>query len=399
MDTRAQRLRDAPTGRTAARTEAALSKSNNRSGIFVKGNLDLTFLVLTLTLVAFGLIVLFSASYATSYYESGKSTYYITRQAGFAVMGIAVMFVASKLNYQIFRSLSLPLLIFSVLMLVMVLFIGVNRNGATRWIDIGFTEFEPSEIAKLAVILAFAAMISMFKEKMKSFRYGLLPFILILGVIAFLMSKQPHYSGAIIIVALGAAMLFMGGVHWGWFVSGFSVLLGAGYFAATKVDYIISRFAVWRDPWLDALDTGWQTIQSLYALGTGGLLGLGLGNSRQKFFYLPEESNDYIFSVACEELGFIGGLIILLLFALLIIRGYWLAMHARDRFGSLVVAGISTLFALQVFLNIAVCTNLIPVTGISLPFFSYGGTALILQLAEMGIILSVTRQSRTVRSG
>ena len=371
-----------------------LRTAPDRMRIFARGHLDTTFLVLTLTLVAFGLVILFSASYATSYYESGRSTFYIFRQALFAAMGIVIMFIVSKFNYKFFRALAFPSLALSIVLLILVLIIGVERNGAKRWIDLGITEFEPSEIAKLAVILSFAAMISMFRDRMKTFRYGLLPFLVILAVISLLLSRQPHYSGAIIIVVLGAVMLFMGGVHWGWFVCGFGVLGAAGYFAATKMDYIMERVAVWRDPWLDALDTGWQTIQSLYALGTGGLLGLGLGNSRQKFFYLPEESNDYIFSIACEELGFVGGFVILLLFALLVIRGFWLALHAKDRFGSLIAAGISTLLALQVFLNIAVCTNLIPVTGISLPFFSYGGTALILQLTEMGIILSVSRQNR-----
>ncbi len=358
----------------------------------------MTFLVLTLTLVAFGLVILFSASYATSYYEKGRSTYYIFRQAGFAALGILLMLLVSRINYQFFRAVAFPLLALSVVLLILVLFVGVKRNGALRWIDLGFTEFEPSEIAKLAVILSFAAMISTYKDKMRTFRYGLLPFLAILAVISLLMSRQPHYSGAIIITGLGAVMLFMGGIHWGWFVFGFGALGAAGYVAVTRMEYIMDRVAVWKDPWLDALDTGWQTIQSLYALGTGGLLGLGLGNSRQKFFYLPEESNDYIFSIACEELGFVGGLVILLLFALLIIRGFWLALHAKDRFGSLIAAGISTLLALQVFLNIAVCTNLIPVTGISLPFFSYGGTALILQLTEMGIILSVSRKTRAAQT-
>lgn len=366
-----------------------------REGLIARGRMDVTFLVLTLVLVAIGLVVLFSSSYAVSFDENnGNSTYYIGRQLIFAGIGIAAMFVASLMNYQFYRALSFPLLAFSILMLVLVLFVGVTRNGSKRWLDLGITEFEPSEVAKLAVILCFASLISMFREKMKTFRYGILPFVGIIGVIGFLMSRQPHYSGAIIIALLGAAMLFMGGVHWGWFVAGFGTLGVVGAIAATRMDYIVQRLAIWRDPWIDERNIGWQTIQSLYALGSGGLLGLGLGNSRQKFSYLPEESNDYIFSIACEELGFIGGFIILLLFALLIIRGYWLALHARDRFGSLIIAGITTMMALQVFLNIAVVTNLIPVTGISLPFFSYGGTALILQLVQVGIVLSVSRQSR-----
>lgn len=366
-----------------------------RELIFSKGPMDITFLVLTMLLVSIGLVILFSSSYAAALAENLPSTFYIKRQFIFAVGGVAIMLLASKLNYQIYRMFALPILIFSILMLVAVLFVGKTHGGSKRWLDLGITEFEPSEVTKLGIILAFSAMIVKFKEKMRTFKYGLLPFIPFLGAILFLMAKQPHYSGAIIILILGGVMLFMGGVPWSWIIAGGIALAGVIVFAVTKVDYIISRVAIWRDPWSDAQNVGWQTIQSLYALGSGGLLGLGLGNSRQKFSYLPEESNDYIFSIACEELGFVGGFIILLLFALLIIRGYWLALHTKDRFGSLVIAGISTMTAVQVFLNIAVVTNLIPVTGISLPFFSYGGTALIMQMAQSGIILSISRENPT----
>ena len=373
--------------------EQAVRPKRNISRFLSTGKLDVTYLVLTLVLVSFGLVILLSSSYAAALAENLPSTYYVKRQLIFAVGGILIMLAASRIHYRFYRLASLPILVFSILMLVAVLFIGVSHNGSRRWLNLGFTEFEPSEVAKLGVILSFSSLISKYRERMKTIRYGIIPFIIILGIIFFLMSQQPHYSGAIIILALGAAMMFMGGVHWGWFAAGFGVLAVAVVIGATKMDYIVSRVAIWRDPWSDIQNTGWQTVQSLYALGSGGLLGLGLGNSRQKFSYLPEESNDYIFSIACEELGFIGGVIILLLFALLIIRGYWLALHARDRFGSLVIAGITTMMSLQVFLNIAVVTNLIPVTGISLPFFSYGGTALIMQLAQVGIVLSISREN------
>ena len=187
--------------------------------------------------------------------------------------------------------------------------------------------------------------------------------------------------------------MFVGGVKKGWFIAGIIVVGVLGWLIITKVGYSSTRIATWRDPFSDTTGTGWQIIQSLYSIGSGGFLGLGLGNSRQKYLYLPEEHNDFIFAVVCEELGWVGAVIIIILFMLLIIRGYWLAMHARDRFGTLVIVGITTLLALQVFFNIAVVTNFIPTTGISLPFFSYGGTALVMQLAEMGMILSVARQN------
>ena len=213
------------------------------------------------------------------------------------------------------------------------------------------------------------------------------------------MLMEPHMSGTILILVAGASILFAAGIKMYWFIGG-GTAAGLGlWFIMNNTDYMASRLAIWKDPWSDYLGKGYQTIQSLYAVGSGGLLGVGLGNSRQKFLYLPEPENDYIFSIACEELGYIGAAIILILFALLIIRGYWIAIHSRDRFGALLVVGITTLMAVQVFLNIAVITNLIPVTGISLPFFSYGGSALMIQLLEMGIVLSVSRQIPAPRQG
>ena len=212
-------------------------------------------------------------------------------------------------------------------------------------------------------------------------------------LIAALMLKEPHMSGTILVLAGGAAVLFAAGIHLGWFVAGGSFVVAALWFIISSTDYMTARINLWLDPWDDRLGAGYQTIQSLLAIGSGGVFGEGLGNSRQKFLYLPEAQNDFIFAVVCEELGLIGASLVLVLFALLIIRGYWLALHARDKFGSLVIVGVVTLFAFQVFANVAVVTNLFPVTGISLPFFSYGGTALCIQLAEMGLILSISRQN------
>ena len=237
---------------------------------------------------------------------------------------------------------------------------------------------------------------------MKSWREGFLPHILLLAAVTLLTIVEPHFSGAVLIFGIGAAMMVVGGIHWGWIAAGVGSVGAAGYlvlftdFMEKVVGYNASRIAVWRDPFAGDLawrrDEAWQTIQSLYAIGSGGLLGVGLGKSRQKFGYLPEAQNDYIFAVVLEELGLIGGTLIMILFAFLIIRGFWLAIHARDRFGSLLIVGVTTQIALQTFLNIAVVTNFMPSTGISLPFFSSGGTALAIQLVEVGIVLSVSRQ-------
>ena len=240
--------------------------------------------------------------------------------------------------------------------------------------------------------MSYAQLIARYKDRMKTFR-GLIPFIMILGVMVVALLFQSHLSGIIIICAVAAAMLFMGGVQLRWFALGLGAIALLGVIYLSTRGYAADRITAWLDPWSDPRDTGFQIIQSLYAIGSGGLMGLGLGRSRQKYQYLPEEHNDYIFPIICEELGFVGAVVIILLFMLLIIRGYWIAMHAKDRFGALLVGGISTLMALQVFFNIGVVTNFLPSTGISLPFFSYGGTALLIQLFEMGLVLSVSRQS------
>ena len=269
-------------------------------------------------------------------------------------------------------------------------------GGARRWLSLGFTTFQPSEIAKLGVILYFADSISKKKDKMRTLRYGILPYGFILVLIAVLMYFEPHLSGTVLILGIGAAMMFVGGIRGYWVGIGIGGIAAVAYaFLSGLITYNSSRIAIWLDPLNDAFKTGtgYQTRQSLIAIGSGGLLGLGLGKSRQKYLYLPEEHNDYIFPILCEELGFVGAVVVILLFILLIVRGYYIAMHARDRFGALLAAGISTHFALQTFLNIGVVTNFLPATGISLPFFSYGGTALLMQLFEAGIVLAVSRQN------
>ena len=383
------------------------------------GPVDLPFLMLTLMLVGIGLIMVFSASYATAYYDSSaivqnNPLYYIKRQSLYAVIGLLAMYGMTKMNYQHWRLLTIPMLAVSIFLLVLVLTpLGVRSNGAQRWLHIFLLfgpTFQPSEIAKVAVIMYFSARLSKRNtEKPRRLsprsplsgvvgfldRIGfleLVPYGAILLLVAALMLKQPHMSGTILVLAGGASVLFAAGIHWGWFVAGITGVGGLLWIVITLTPYMTNRINLWLDPWSQRQGLGYQTVQSLIAIGSGGMLGRGLGNSIQKMLYIPEPENDFVFPIVVEELGFVGGLVVLVLFALLILRGYWLALNARDKFGALTIVGIITLLAVQVFLNIGVVTNLIPNTGISLPFFSYGGTALMIQLGEMGMVLSISRQ-------
>ena len=372
-----------------------------------KGSMDIPFLLLTLLLTGIGLMMLFSASFPSAYYETGSAGYYFKRQAIFAAAGIVAMLVVGRFNYQRWRGAAKMLMVLAIFLLLLVIIpgVGITKNNATRWLGIdGVLTFQPSEIAKLAVIVYFADSISKKKERMRDLREGVLPYGVWLAVIAVLMLLEPHLSGTILIVGTGAIMMAVGGMP-AWLIGagvggvaaaawGFVALVDAGI-----ISYGASRINMWHDPWLDSSDDGYQMVQSLIAIGSGGLLGTGLGKGRQKFLYLPEESNDFIFSTVCEELGLIGASLILLVFALLLLRGFWIALHARDRFGTLLVVGVVSHLGLQVFLNVAVVTGLVPATGISLPFFSYGGTALLLQLVEIGLVLSVSRQIPAKREG
>ena len=359
-----------------------------------RGAIDVPFLLIVLLLLTIGVVMVLSASFARAYYSAATKhtgTYYFTRQLFFAVTGVAIMLLASRFPIGFYRRFSGILLLFSIVMLLLVLLGGVRANGARRWFAVGSITFQPSEIAKIAVILFEAQLICRFKDKMSTFRYGVLPFGIVAVVIVGLLVLEPHLSASIIIIGVTAIMMFIGGTRLFWFILGGGLVGLGGVIAINVLHYSGERISAWMDPFADTSDTGYQIVQSLYAIGSGGLSGLGLGNGRQKYLYLPEEHNDFIFSVVCEELGFIGAALILILFALLIVRGFWLAMHCKDRYSFLVCSGTTALLALQVILNVAVVTNLIPCTGISLPFFSYGGTALWLQLAEMGIILSISR--------
>ena len=360
-------------------------------------SMDAGFFTLALILLAMGVVMVLSSSYARAYYDPGSSTggngaYYFLRQLIFALLGVGAMLLASRLPMSFYRRYTFHFLGLTLVLLMLVPIIGVKANGSRRWLGVGGLTLQPSELAKLAVILSFSLLICRFQGKMRSFKYGIVPFLTILGIMIGLLILEPHFSASIILIAIGGVMMFLGGVGLGWFIAALGGVPAALAVLLTFFPDASSRISTWRDPFSDPSDRGYQIVQSLYSIGSGGLSGLGLGGSRQKFLYLPEEHNDFIFSVACEELGFIGAALILALFALLILRGYWIALHQRDRFNFLTCAGISTLLAIQVFLNVAVVTNLVPCTGISLPLFSYGGTALLIQLFEMGIILSASRE-------
>lgn len=376
--------------------------------IMSKGPIDLPFALLVLLLTAIGVLMVFSASFARAYYEASDPSAaaalsVFARQAGFAVVGIVVMFGVSKVDYHWWRRWAVLGLVGAIVLLVLVIIphnpLAVTSGGATRWLKLGI-RFQPSEIAKFAVILYFAATISVKKDKMRNFNDGILHYMLILGLIALLMLKEPHLSGTILILCIGACMMFVGGISEKMAALGVGAgVLGILVLVSGVLPYGQSRIMQWKDPWAYAAYEGYQTVQSLLAIGSGGLAGVGFGKGRQKLLYLPEEHNDMIFAIVCEELGFIGAALILSLFCFLVLRGFWIAVHARDRFGGLLAVGITTMIAIQTFLNVAVVTNFVPNTGISLPFFSYGGTALMIQLFEMGIMLSVSRQIPGPKSG
>ena len=358
--------------------------------------LDLPLLVLVLLLLTSGLIALFSASYATAYYNEGNSFAFISRQLIWAALGLVAMIVISNIPYQIFHRLALPIMLFSIALLVVVLFMP-PINGCRRWIFIGGFNIQPSEIAKFAITIFFSQLIVVFgEEKMKTFRFGVLPFLITLGIVGALMVLEPHLSGTVLIMCIGLALMFVGGTKIRWFAIGGALIAAAVVvviFTPDLIAYAKDRIDFWIHPENDPLGKGFQTLQSLYAIGSGGLLGLGLGNSRQKYMYLPESENDFVFAVWCEELGFVGAALVIILFALLIWRGFVVATKAKDKFGSLIAVGLTVQIGIQALLNIAVVTNTIPNTGISLPFFSYGGSSLLMLLAQMGVLLSISRHA------
>ena len=374
----------------------AKEKRKSSSFLFVGGEMDYAFLLIVIVLLSIGLVMLFSASYANAHYFLGDSLFYISKQVIFAVLGVFCMFAISRINYKLLKPLALPVYVVSLALLVIVLFME-PINNVRRWIPLPVAgTIQPSEVAKFALILVFASYISVYYQKMHTFKYGMLPFGCIIAPVIFLLLREPHLSASVLMIGITAVMMFVGGTDYRWFVAGVvavAAVIALIILSPDIVHYAGGRVETWLDPFSDPQGDGFQTIQSLYAIGSGGLTGAGIGGSRQKYLYLPEPQNDFIFAIVSEELGFIGATIILCLFALLVWRGFVIAMRCRDRFGCLVAVGITAQVGLQTILNVAVVTNTMPNTGISLPFFSSGGSALLMLLCQMGVILSISRSS------
>lgn len=376
-------------------------------------NFDFTVVVTLLLLLALGIIMVLSASSPTALAEEGDSYAYVKKQLLFAGLGLIGMFFISTIDYRIYQKLYKPIYLFVVLLLLAVPLIGYEVNGAKRWINLfNITSFQPSEVAKIGLILFFAAYLVKYKDSLKKWwdnkthRYpsGLWPALILLAIPAsILLFIQTHLSATLVVITVVSIMILVAGARLRHFIV--IGVIGGGlagtllYILATYADigaFRIARFTAFLDPWSDPQGDGWQIIQSLYAVGSGGLFGVGLGNSMQKYLYISEPHNDFIFAVVAEELGFVGCAVILILFAILIWRGIVIAVNAKDLFGTLVAVGITSLIAIQVIINIGVVTSVFPVTGMALPFFSYGGTSLFVLLCTMGILLNISRHTNKV---
>lgn len=373
------------------------AKEDRRNGAAV----DIPFLVLTLLLLTVGLAVLYSASSAQSAYDTryAITTRYLQKQAVCAALGLIAMWAFSRVPAAVWYRLAWPIYFVSIVLLLSVLVIGQQVNGAKRWINIAGLQFQPSEVAKFAMIVLLSRLTQNYGEKAKLFRFGVLGFGgALLGILVPL-ALEKHLSAIMLMGMVAVVMMYIAGTHPKWLLLGAA---GAAVFLLVYIQfmgYAGDRVTAWRHPELDPGDTGYQILQSLYAIGSGGFFGLGPGKSRQKYLYLPFQYNDYIFAIVCEELGLVGALGIMALFALLIFRGYRIARQAENRFSTVLAAGLTSLIAVQTILNLCVVTNLLPSTGIALPFFSYGGTALAVNLGEMGIVLNISRSGnkRTIQ--
>ncbi len=356
-------------------------------------SVDIPFLVLLLLLLSVGLAMLYSASFAQSQYDTGYtvSTRYLQKQAVCAAIGLGAMYAFSLIPAQIWHRFAWVLYGVGILLLLSVLIMGESVNGARRWINIGGIQFQPSEIAKFSMIVIFARLTTDFGDRAKKFRYGVLGFGIALMGILVPLALEKHLSAIMLMGMVAVVMMYVAGTSPKWLMAGAAAAVVFVIIYVSFMGYAGDRITAWLHPEEDPGDTGYQILQSLYAIGSGGIFGLGLGKSRQKYLYLPFQYNDYIFAVICEELGLVGALLLIALFAALILRGYWIALHAADRFSMVLAAGLVTLIAVQTVLNLCVVTNLLPSTGIALPFFSYGGTALAVNLGEMGVVLGISR--------
>lgn len=394
---------------TVIKPERSFGKSR-MSDFFVTGSFDIPFFALTMVILAIGLVMLFSSSYAYSYYKYDNSYHFFLRQLVFAAVGICIMLFLSKFNYRWFKAVAPYLFGITIFLLVLVLFyhtkVATDEGEAfRRYIKIPIPgislTFQPSDIAKFTLITTLAAYISNHAQKMDKFKEGIVFPGLIVALYCGLIALENHMSGTILVFVIGAAVMFAGGSNKKLFAVGLVIVLIGVIVLFFTPDmlpkYIQEKLVAWQDKDFEPLGARWQTNNSLYAIGSGGFFGTGLGNSKQKYMYVSEPQNDFIFAIVCEELGFIGAAVIILLFAALVVRGVIIALRCDDKFASLTVIGIVTQIGAQVAFNILVVTDSIPNTGIALPFFSYGGTALVMLLAEMGVVLGISRKSNQKR--
>lgn len=382
-----------------------MTKNKKTVPNFINNQFDFILFVIIIILLSLGTVMVLSASAPSAIAESGNSYSYVIQQLKAAILGIILMLIISKIDYRLYKKFYKAIYWISVLILLLVLIpgLGLSSNGATRWIDLKFIQFQPSELTKIGLIVFYAGYLADHKSELKSFWKGFVkPLIYILPPIAILYFVQNHLSASVVIGAVTCVMMIMAGCRLLYFV--IAGLIGAlvmtvgiiALQATGKGGFRIKRIMSFMDPWADATEVGWQAVQGLYAIGSGGLFGVGLGESKQKYLYIPEPHNDFIFSILAEELGFVGCVIVILLFAIFIWRGILIAIKSPDMFGSLLATGITTLIGVQVIINIGVVTSSIPNTGMPLPFFSYGGTALLILLCSCGVLLNISRAGSKV---
>ncbi len=375
-----------------AKKESVLTRLKNAR--ITRGKVDFSILLVISVLCAFGLVMIFSASYYYAQHYSGAnndSFYYLKRQLVYLLIGYPIMLLVSLIDYRIIERLRSVFMAISIVLLIAVLLWGQDLNGGKRWLNIAGISIQPSELAKFGLMIFMCSYMSRHKNEMNTFRFGMLPMLLAIGFIAGLVMLQPNMSMAVIIGFIGVVLLYLGGCDLKQLVI-LGIIGIVGFFVlARSAQYRMDRLTSFGNPELDPQGTGYQLLQSYYAIGSGGFFGKGLNNSYQKLLYMTYGESDFIFAILCEEFGFIGGLIVILMYAWIVFRGIVIAMRCRNRFGSLLAAGISIVFGFQVFVNIGVVTGLLPTTGQALPFISAGGTSLLVFLAAMGLLLSISR--------
>lgn len=372
-----------------------MAKKRKSFSSFLNNPIDFTLLITILLLLAIGLIMVLSASSPSALSESGDSYKYFSKQLLFAILGIAAMIFISKIDYRFYQKFYKHAWIISLILLALVMVMGKNINGSKRWIYLTETlSFQPSELVKILMIVFYAGILIKNRDELEKYNKGFIKHMCLLAPIIGLLMLQPHFSASIVIIGICSIMMIVAGCKFKHFAfTAGSVGIPIAIALIIFSPYRLQRVVTFMDPWQDPTGDGWQVIQSLYAIGSGGLFGTGLGESKQKYLYIPEPHNDFIFSILGEELGFLGCAVVIILFAIFIWRGVLIAMKAPDMFGSLLAVGITALVAIQVIINVAVVTSSMPATGMPLPFFSYGGTALFVLLCEMGVLLNISRAS------